>query len=77
MNPFSTATTDRPAGRFVDVFYGPFFDFVGQLLDVVGAPQGIDGIRRTRFMGDELLRRRATCTDCSEGRARASSMELV
>src|SRR5438132_9206140 len=33
-----------------------FFDVVGQLLDVVGASEGVDDVSHTAFVGDDLLR---------------------
>src|SRR5258706_7793978 len=41
--------------QFVDVGEGASFDFVGEVLDGVGAGDGVDRIGNARFMGEDLL----------------------
>ena len=33
-----------------------FFNFLGQALDVVAAPERVHGLRHARFVSDDLLR---------------------
>src|SRR4029077_1055129 len=54
------ATLDGPQNSaqgidFFDVGGGAFFDFVGEMLDGVGAGHGVDGVGDACFMGDDLL----------------------
>ena len=44
------------ASIFGDVVDGPLLNFVGEMLDGVGAGNGIDGVGDTGFVGDDLLR---------------------
>ena len=50
---------------------------IGQVFDVEAPSERIDGTGNPTFMGDDLLVRRASRTDSSVGRARASSLLLV
>jgi len=64
--------------QFVDVGEGASFDFVGEVLDGVGAGDGVDSIGNAKFHGRGLAGlRRAMSAASLGGQGEASSMELV
>src|SRR5262249_51577771 len=55
---------------FGKVGLGTAFDLIGQRLDVVGAGQRIDGVRRSRLIADDLLRAQGNARGFFRGQAK-------